>query len=235
MVMLPLYDLDPLEGKTTPYVNYGIIAACVAVSIVVLTASAPHYELLLANLSVIPAAETRALPYGGWLPVDLTLLTSVFLHRDWSHLAGNMIFLWVFGDNVEDALGHVRYLIFYILCGIAGALAFVAASPDGTALLMGASGAIAGVMAAYMMLRPCARIEVLFGIWPYGVPAWIVIGVWIALQLFQMNANDGVAYFAHIGGAAMGAALILLMRPRGIELFDCMSTSPPSVPEMPAK
>ena len=175
MVFIPLYDVDPAEGQSRPYVTYGVIAVCVVVSCVVLMSPAPTYESLLKILGAVPAAELRTLPNRSPLPVDLTLLTSMFLHRDWMHLAGNMVFLWIFADNVEDAVGHVRFLIFYLACGIAGALAFIVTVPDSTNELMGASGAIAGVMAAYMMLRPCARIEMLLGLWPRPVPAWSAV------------------------------------------------------------
>jgi membrane associated rhomboid family serine protease len=226
MVMLPLYDVDPAEGETRPYVTYGIIAVCVAVSCFVLTAPAATYESLVRILGVIPAAETRTVPNAGPLPVDLTLVTSMFLHRDWEHLAGNMVFFWIFADNVEDAIGHVRFLLFYVLCGIAGGLAFIMTAADSMEPLMGASGAIAGVMTAYMMLRPCARVEMLLGIWPASTPAWSAVGLWIVLQLFQMGDNDGVAYMAHFGGAAAGALLILILRPHGVELFDCQAPEP---------
>lgn len=235
MVLLPLFDDDPLEGKTRPYVTYGIIVANIVVSIFVLMAPAPTYESLLHTLGVIPAVEIRTQPNGGPLPTDVTLLTSMFVHRDWWHLAGNMIFFWIFGDDVEDALGHVRFLIFYIVCGVVGALAFVAVFPDTTSPLMGASGAIAGVMAAYMMLRPCARIEILAWVWPVAAPAYVAIGLWLVMQLLDINSNDGVAYMAHLGGAAAGAIMVVMMRPAGVELFDCVAPNDDSADKAPAE
>jgi membrane associated rhomboid family serine protease len=146
----------------------------------------------------------------------------MFVHANWLHLAGNMWFLWIFGDNIEDALGHMRFFVFYMLCGIGGSAAFVFSAPDSTVALIGASGAIAGVMAAYLMIRPCAKIEVLIGIFPIAVRAFWVIGLWIALQVISVGTDDGIAYWAHIGGAVAGALLIVVMRPPHVGLFECL-------------
>ena len=231
MALLPLYDVDPLEGKTTPFVTYGLIAINVIVGIVVFSLPPETYKALLHVIGLVPAVETRELPRLGLFPRDLALFTAMFLHVGWLHLLGNMWFLWIFGDNIEDALGHLRFLVFYILCGLTSSAVFVLSAPHITTPMVGASGAIAGVMAAYLMIRPCAKIEVLVAVWPVGIRAYWVIGVWIALQVLSVGgyADEGVAYWAHIGGAVAGALLIIVMRPPNVEFFECMS--PPDLGE----
>jgi membrane associated rhomboid family serine protease len=146
-----------------------------------------------------------------------TVFTSMFLHGGWLHILGNMLFLWIFGDNVEDSLGHMRYAAFYFVCGIAAALTHGIIDISSTVPAVGASGAIAGVMGAYIVLFPRALVYVIFGIIliPLPLPAWVLIGMWIVLQVFMGwaslgvdTAAGGVAYFAHIGGFVAGAALI---------------------------
>ena len=229
MVLLPLYDVDPLEGKTTPFVTYGLIAINVIIGIVVFSLPADTYKTLLNVIGLVPAIETRELPRLGLFPRDLALFSAMFLHVGWLHLVSNMWFLWIFGDNIEDALGHLRFLVFYILCGLTASAVFVLSAPHLTTPMVGASGAIAGVMAAYLMIRPCAKIEVLAVVWPLAVRAYWVIGIWIALQVVNVGsyADDGIAYWAHIGGAIAGALLIIAMRPPNVALFECMS--PPDV------
>jgi membrane associated rhomboid family serine protease len=223
-MVLPLYDVDPLEGKTKPYVTYGLIATNIAISAVTFGLPTATYQSLLDAYGLVPAVETRAVAGTGLFPPDLALVTSMFLHFDWWHVLGNMLFLWIFGDNIEDAMGHLRFFVFYILCGVAGGLAFVISAPDMTGPLIGASGAIAGVMAAYLMIRPCAKVEVLAFFIPLPVPAVLVIGLWVATQVWNtaIQTQDGVGYAAHVGGAIAGALLVLVMRQPGVELFECM-------------
>src|SRR4051794_1668269 len=145
-------------------------------------------------------------------PVWVTIFTSMFMHGGWLHIGGNMLFLWIFGDNVEDAMGHVRFLIFYLLAGVGAAAGQILVSPDALTPLIGASGAISGVLAAYLVLFPNARVRVLiflgFFVTVLALPALVVIGFWIILQFASGYASvgpgtaqtDGVAYFAHIGG-----------------------------------
>lgn len=161
--------------------------------------------------------------------VDLTtLVTSTFLHASLFHLAGNMLFLYIFGNNVEDDLGHVRYLFFYLGCGIAGGLAQTLIDPDSAVPSLGASGAIAGVLAAYAVLYPRAQVEtlVLFGFIPlfFRLPALVLIGFWFVIQFIsglaqlgvsQQLAQGGVGYFAHIGGFVAGLGLLWVLQPRG--------------------
>lgn len=157
-------------------------------------------------------------------PIYLTLFTAMFMHGSWLHLAGNMLYLWIFGDNVEDALGHWRFLAFYVICGLAAALAQIAGAPQSVIPSLGASGAIAGVLGAYILLFPKRQVRVLIGC--FGIvelSAFIVIGLWILLQLVsgvgQLSATvhkdvGGVAYLAHIGGAFAGLLLTPIFRKR---------------------
>jgi membrane associated rhomboid family serine protease len=149
----------------------------------------------------------------------------MFLHGGWLHVLLNMLFLFVFGDNIEDALGRARFIAFYLLCGIAGGAAHVLASPQSNIPLVGASGAIAGVIAAYMMIRPCAKITVLvFGFIPIRLASYWVLGFWALTQIwhvFSLEKSD-TAWWAHVGGLAAGAILIVVMRPAGVALFECM-------------
>src|SRR6516165_6606480 len=158
LVIIPLYDEDPLERKMTPFVTYGLIAINFAVFLFELTLTPTANANFIRTFGLIPAALRDLWPPGVFPPV-LTFLTYPFLHAGWIHIGGNMLFLWVFGDNVEDAVGHGRFVLFYALCGVAGGVAYVLSVPTSMAPLEGASGAIAGVVAAYLMLRPCARIE----------------------------------------------------------------------------
>ena len=157
------------------------------------------------------------------MPEGYTLLTYMFLHGDILHLLSNMLFLWVFGDNVEDAMGHIKFIVFYLVCGIAGGLAHSLALPASKLPLIGASGAVAGVIGAYLILHPRVMVWVLaFRFIPLRISAAWVLGVWVATQLFMvlLNQPDQVAWWAHIGGMVAGAILILFMRRPGVPLFD---------------
>lgn len=162
-------------------------------------------------------------PQGLPLAEGATLLTYMFLHADVFHLLGNMLFLWVFGDNVEDAMGHVKFLVFYLTCGIFAGLFHSWMVPDSDLPLIGASGAVAGVIAAYLMLHPRVSVWVLaFKVIPLRISAGLVLGLWIALQVVMVAvANVGpTAWWAHIGGLMAGAVLILFLRRPGVPLFD---------------
>jgi membrane associated rhomboid family serine protease len=145
------------------------------------------------------------------VPHPFTLFTSMFLHGSWMHLIGNMWFLWIFGDNVEEAMGHVRYVFFYLLCGLAAALAQIFVVPDSTIPMVGASGAIAGVLGAYLILYPRARVRCLWiliiFITTIVLPAWLLLGLWFLSQFF-IPMHSGVAWMAHVGGFVCGAALV---------------------------
>jgi len=178
------------------------------------------------------------------VPEDMTFLTYAFLHIDFWHLAPNMLFLWVFGDNVEDALGHFRFLIFYLLCAAAGAALHGFVTPQSEGPLIGASGAISGVVAAYFLLHPRVRVWVLvlFRI-PLPLPAFIPLALWIAQRfvMLALNMDDAVSWGAHVGGIIAGALLVLVMRRPGVPLFDRQIVTPravhhkQSVPQVPAR
>lgn len=208
--MFPIRDHNP--STRTPYVTYGLMAANIGIflSYVHLFGDERALTRFFFDWALIPAAVMQ----GEWLH---GLVTSMFLHGGWMHLAGNMLFLWIFGDNLEDELGHLRYLGFYLASGIAAGLAQVLAAPGSVVPTVGASGAIAGVMGGYLLLFPKARVDILFIFFIiikiFPVPAWIMLGLWFALQLFSgvgSNADmGGVAYWAHAGGFVAGMAMIV--------------------------
>jgi membrane associated rhomboid family serine protease len=152
------------------------------------------------------------------------LISYMFLHADVVHLLGNMIFLWVFGDNVEEAMGRVRFLVFYLLCGFVGGLAFFVTDVHSLTPLIGASGAIAGVVVAYAMLRPCAKITALVIAIPVRVSAYWVIGFFVFMQFINLGSASAseVAYWCHVGGMAAAVVLFPLMRQPGVVLFECI-------------
>ena len=179
-------------------------------------------EPVLFNVAFVPA-RFWYLP-GALLPNIITMFVSMFLHGGWLHLGGNMLYLWIFGDNVEDRLGHARYLFFYLTCGLLATLAHAMMNPESRVPSIGASGAIAGVLGAYIVLFPKQRVTTLIPIFIFitvrEVPAVLLLGFWIVVQLFfgaaSMNAGNlqsagGVAYFAHIGGFVAGMLLVMLL------------------------
>ena len=224
-MVIPIYDNDPLEKSHRAYVTFALIALNVAIFLMQDNASDKTSTLLLVNFALFPVAVSGEAVTGGFMPPSLTLLTYMFLHGGWMHLIFNMLFLWVFGDNIEDALGRGRFLVFYLVCGMAGGAAHALASPGSNVPLVGASGAIAGIVAAYLMLRPCARITVLiFGFVPIKLASYWVLGFWVLTQVwhvFSLEKSD-TAWWAHVGGLAAGALLITIMRPAGVVLFECM-------------
>ena len=163
------------------------------------------------------------------IPEDLSYVTYAFLHGDFFHLAGNMLFLWVFGDNVEDALGHLKYLIFYLASAAAGAWLHGIMDPNSEMPLIGASGAVAGVVTAYLMLHPRVKVWVLILMrLPLRIPAWIPIALWIAFQfvMFLAAGEDQVSWAAHVGGIVAGGVMVLFLRRRGVPLFDRAIVTP---------
>jgi membrane associated rhomboid family serine protease len=209
--MLPLRDENPT--RLTPIVNYTIIAASVAVFLWQTSSTPDHFTATLFHYGTIP----RLIANGQRLQ---TLVTSIFLHGGWTHLAGNMLFLWIFGDNIEDCCGHLRYLLFYAATGIAAGLIFTFTAPNSPYPAVGASGAISGVLGAYFIFYPRAQIRTLIGVGLLyriiRLPAYTTIGLWFIYQIIlaALPLNTGVAYWAHIGGFAAGLALSRIMRPK---------------------
>jgi membrane associated rhomboid family serine protease len=232
VVFIPVSDDNPLRAIRAQWVTYSLIAINVIAFAFQLLGSPDGGAAVLASFALIPSELFHvAVPGGGeavpgavQVPEWLTLVTYQFLHGGPMHLLSNMLFLWVFGDNVEDAMGHAMFLAFYLLCGIAGGLAHAVFAPGSTLPLVGASGAIAGVIAAYLMLHPRVRVWVLaFRIVPLRVPAALVLGLWVLTQLTMVvlaPPTDGTAWWAHVGGLVAGAVLVLFMRRRGVPLFD---------------
>lgn len=232
-MFLPLHDSNPLNHVNRPYVNWALIAITIAVFVFFQTPVAPGYsEIFPASFGVIPSVlfETRALPPDlRFIPADWTLVSYAFFHGGWMHLLGNMLFLWVFGDNIEDALGHVKYLLFYLLCAAGGGYAHALFYPTSDAPLIGASGAVAGVVAAYLILHPRVKVWVLaLGRIPLRLSAMWVLGAWVLMQFYNVfaAADSEVAWIAHIGGLICGAALVLLLKRREVALFDRDLTIP---------
>jgi len=225
-MVFPLYDDNPFAFKSPPYVSWSLIAANVAIFLYTLSIGDSGSKIaVVVALAFTPAEvghHSAILP--DFVPWELTLVTYSFLHGGWLHIIGNMAFLWVFGDDVEEALGHLRFLLFYLLCAAAGALAFWASEPTANVPLIGASGAIAGIVGAYLLLHPCRKIWVLaFMRIPVKLAAEWVIGFWIALQFFNVfvGADQEVAWWTHIGGFIAGVLLVVYMRRPGVKLFDC--------------
>jgi membrane associated rhomboid family serine protease len=207
-VLLPLRD--HLPTRTFPFVNYLIIAANVAVFVLehVAIGNGADSERLLAGWELVP----RMLFVDPARGIE-TVFSSMFMHASLVHIAGNMLFLWIFGDNVEDAMGHARYLIFYLLGGVCAAAAQVLVAPYSTVPMVGASGAIASVLAAYAFLYPRSPITVLVFIFLLQFPAWLVIALWFGVQLWDaltIHTQGGTAFMAHVGGFVGGAVLMRL-------------------------
>ncbi len=224
MVMTPLYDDNPVTQPVKPIVTWCLIAANMAVFLYEAGAPQAGLDRMIDTFSLTPAALRGDISARGSLPPFATLITYQFFHADIGHLLGNMIFLWVFGDDIERALGRARYLVFYLATGVIGGLVFVAYDPHSSIELIGASGSIAGVVIAYLMLRPCAKITVLLGIIPLRISAYWVVGLFVITQLWNLGAasKSEVAYWCHFGGMLAGAVLFPLMKPRAVRLFECM-------------
>jgi len=223
-MVMPLWDENPFTKPVKPWVTWSIIALNVVVYFIELGALGDTGDSsIVKNYALTPASITQPGSLSAMLPADLTLVTYMFLHADIVHLLSNMIFLFVFGDDVEEAMGAFRFIVFYLACGIVGGLVFTASAPQSAVPLIGASGACSGVIVAYLMLRPCAKIKVMFFPFFFRLSAFWVIGIFVVVQLFQIASkpDDDVAYWAHIGGMLAGAVLFPPMRRAGVELFEC--------------
>jgi membrane associated rhomboid family serine protease len=220
--MIPLRDKNPTQ--LVPFINVALIVANVAVFLYQVT-SGEGVGLIFQRFAVIPA-DLSAMYTQGHIQILTVgkLFTSMFLHGGWLHLGGNMLYLWVFGDNIEDKLGHTRYFLFYVICGVISTVAHVLIEPQTTIPMVGASGAISGVLGAYLVLFPKARVLTVIPIFVFlqfaELPAIVVLGLWFVLQFFnglasigfQTAGAGGVAWWAHVGGFIAGIILILPMR-----------------------
>ncbi len=256
--MLPLNDPD-IHRRTTPYVTMGLLAVNALVFLYQLTLNDLDQLIFTYRFGTVPAELTGKLELGlegigrgivvdlaSPIPTWATMFTSMFMHGGFLHLAGNMAFLWVFGDNIEDRFGHVRYLLFYLAAGVGAVWAQVMIDTDSVTPMVGASGAIAGILGAYLLLYPRNRIStlVLMGfIFVIRVPTAVLLGFWVLLQAFSglgslaapSSAGSGVAYFAHLGGFAVGAATsgALLLLQRASQQFR--PSRPPRFPPWPGE
>jgi membrane associated rhomboid family serine protease len=225
--MIPISDDIP--ARQTPFFTWAIIAACVAVYIWEVR-QGPHMDAVFGDYGftpkslmsppLSPAEET------GWSALT-NIFTSMFVHGSIWHLTGNMLYLWIFGNNIEDAMGHARFVLFYLLCGVAAALTMAFMDPASTVPMVGASGAISGALGAYILLFPRARVTVVVPIviifYPFRISAVWVVGVWFAMQLFSAAASTpdspGVAWWAHIGGFAAGLVLTPFLKSSHVPFF----------------
>lgn len=231
MPFIPLHDTTPRYLIARPWTTWALIVVCIAMFFLQVSGGERGFVGLVYGLGVIPAVLTGGAELAeGLAAADplVTLLSYQFLHGDFLHLAGNMLYLWVFGDNVEDAMGHLRFLVFYLLCGVLAALAQVAIDPANATPLIGASGAISGVLGAYLLLYPHARVLVAIPLGFYlhtvRIKAGWVLGLWFVMQLISSLASQGqqggVAFGAHIGGFVAGMLLLPLFKRRDIAYFQ---------------
>ncbi len=225
--MIPLHDDNPTRIK--PVFTVAFIAACIAVFFWQLSLG-PQLQRAIYSFGLIPALLfdiQQPPPEIAVIPTWTTVFTSMFLHGGWMHLIGNMLYLWIFGNNIEDAMGHKRFIVFYLLCGIAAALAQAIPDPQSVIPMVGASGAISGILGAYLLLYPNARVLVAI---PLGfilhttrLPAVWVLGLWFVFQLVNSalsgDQQGGVAWGAHIGGFVAGMLLIPVFKYRHVKMF----------------
>jgi len=238
LAFIPLYDGTPYRYIRRPFVAWALLAANVIIFVVVEHGTWSDADRdAVWSFGIIPALFNHQF----LRPQELTqipewsvLLTYSFFHADFWHLAGNMVFLWVFADNIEDAMGHVRFLAFYLLCAAGSGYAYVLSDPASQAPVIGASGAIAGVVAAYFMLFPYAKIWILaLDVIPVHIRAIWVLGFWVLFQVYALFASGGgdlVAWWVHLGGLVSGAVLVLFLRRPGVPLF--YRPPPPEPPQV---
>lgn len=224
--MFPLYDDNPHNGR--PILTWAIMFGCAAVFLWQMSLGAEGGQEAVFSLGVVPAVlfGAKELPPAMVIvPAWLTLFTSMFLHGGFMHLLGNLIYLWIFGDNIEISMGRARFALFYALCGVVAALAQSVMSPNSEIPMIGASGAISGVLGGYLLLFPRAKVVVfIFLVGMITVPAVLVLGFWFLMQLFSgvstPTDGGGVAFWAHIGGFLAGVVLIPLFKKPGVQLFQ---------------
>jgi len=227
--MIPLRDDNPT--KIHPVYTVSFIVACVLIFIYQIVLGGRAGQTFVYQYGAIPAVIFGAKslpPEVQAIPALFSLATSMFLHGGFMHLIGNMLYLWIFGNNIEDAMGHGRFIVFYFLCGVIAAMSHAITDTGSVVPMIGASGAISGVLGAYLLLYPRAQVLVLiplgFFIRTMYVPAWLVLGLWFLLQLISGSASvgqggGGVAWFAHIGGFVAGMVLIGFFKDRSVQFF----------------
>ena len=226
--MIPFSDDNPVEH--TPFMNWLLIALCVVAFVWEFSLGDKGMDAALAIFGFTPAVffgSEPALSASYGVPADATIFTSMFLHGGFLHLAGNMLYLWIFGNNIEEAMGHVRYTLFYLVCGVSAALTMGLIGPHSEVPMIGASGAISGVLGAYMLLYPRARVHVIIPLGIIFYPLWIravwVVGIWFAMQLlsaaFTDSSQPGTAFWAHVGGFGAGLILTPLLKARDVRFF----------------
>jgi membrane associated rhomboid family serine protease len=222
--MIPLKDENP--SSTVPFVNLFLIAVNICVFVYLNFFSSGETNQYFLQLGFIPYELNHFTDIGpkNLVPLPLTIFTSMFIHGGWIHLLSNLLYLWIFGDNVEDLLGHAKYLLFYLICGMAATGVHFIINPASNVPTVGASGAIAGVLGAYLFLFPKARVKTLLILFIFikiiSIPAIILLVAWIAIQIFSayieygLKTNGGIAWFAHIGGFTAGFVMIILLQKR---------------------
>jgi membrane associated rhomboid family serine protease len=236
--MFPISDDNP--RIRTPIVTWCLIGTCVLVFLWQVSLGDERGQIAIFQFGMIPArlfgtGELRSDIAA--VPAWSTLLTSMFMHGSWLHLGLNMLFLWIFGDNVEDSMGHLRYAIFYLVCGLAAAMTQALIHPDSAIPMVGASGAISGVLGAYLLLHPYATVRVLIIIVVFvtivHVPALFVLGLWFITQLmsaaFSPTGGPGIAFWAHVGGFVAGMALVPVFKQNDVPLFQPAHSRPFSI------
>ena len=224
--MIPLHDDNPIN--LTPVITIATIATCVLVFLYQASLPSGSGETFVFQYGAIPAlvfGEAEPPEMGVVIPAYATLITSMFLHGGWMHLIGNMLYLWIFGNNIEDVMGHAKYVAFYFICGVLAALSHALTDPSSSIPMVGASGAISGVLGAYVLLFPRARVLVIMpGLGATRVAAGFVLGMWFVMQLLSGGMSvgsegGGVAFFAHVGGFLAGMALIGLFKRPDVPFF----------------
>jgi membrane associated rhomboid family serine protease len=231
MFTLPLSDDNPTHRL--PVVTWTVIAGCIAVFLWQTTLGVRAGNAIVYSLGLIPAVlfgSAQLPPELRLVPAPVSIVTSMFLHGGWMHLLGNMLYLWIFGNNVEDSMGRGRFVVFYLLCGMTAALVQSFAAPGSEVPMIGASGAIGGVLGAYLVLHPRANVRMLFVILFFiriiSVPAAVVLGLWFVMQFVSgattptSDDGGGVAFWAHVGGFVAGAVLVPYFKRRDIRLFE---------------
>lgn len=225
-MFLPLHDQNPLRVIPFQLVTFAVILLCVCVFLYQQYLPDESEQALIVSFGMLPAIlfENRVLaPELQLVPAELTLLSSIFLHSGWLHLLGNMAFLWVFGDNIEDSMGHWRFLLFYCACGVFASFSHALAEAGSIMPLIGASGGVSGILGAYLVLHPRVRIILLvFMKLPLLLPAYLMIGFWIGLQVYNIafGGIDNTAWWAHIGGFVAGVVMIPFFKRASVPLFD---------------